>query len=239
MVPFGHDPSVETGVAPAEQYTAHHCEPTRVGSFNTRLLTSGSGVYISLYGKIWRHVSMHWQQRKCQLWANCFMWCAWFWNLDPRFQMPLYAIHSGVTHVNHSAMIYIVYMMCVSRWYLHNHCEHDHRASCALKSIRNSTVTMKMIGYLITKLCHKDCATASEMLVLVSLTMTVADVLLPKRYQGIDSHHADILWLLYRMNHVTYTVRCRHNAVDFLKKNNKKHPIARPLGRVMGCLLWT
>ena len=34
------------------------------------------------------------------------------------------------------------------------------------------------------------------------------------------------------------TVRCRYNAVNFLKNINKRHPIARPLGRGMGCLLW-
>ena len=37
---------------------------------------------------------------------------------------------------------------------------------------------------------------------------------------------------------VVYTVRCRYNAVIFLKNINKRHPIARPLGRGMGCLLW-
>ena len=34
------------------------------------------------------------------------------------------------------------------------------------------------------------------------------------------------------------TVRCRYNAVNFLKNINKRHPIARPSGRGMGCLLW-
>ena len=29
-----------------------------------------------------------------------------------------------------------------------------------------------------------------------------------------------------------------HNAVHFLQNHHKRHPIARPLGRVMGCLLW-
>ena len=33
-------------------------------------------------------------------------------------------------------------------------------------------------------------------------------------------------------------MRCRYNAVNFLKNINKRHPIARPLGRGMGCLLW-
>ena len=35
------------------------------------------------------------------------------------------------------------------------------------------------------------------------------------------------------------TVRCRYNAVNFLKKySHKRHPIARPLGRGTGCILW-
>ena len=34
------------------------------------------------------------------------------------------------------------------------------------------------------------------------------------------------------------TLRCRYNAVNFLKNIHKRHPIARPLGRGMGCLLW-
>ena len=34
------------------------------------------------------------------------------------------------------------------------------------------------------------------------------------------------------------TVWCHYNKVNFLKKINKRHPIARPLGRGMGCLLW-
>ena len=33
-------------------------------------------------------------------------------------------------------------------------------------------------------------------------------------------------------------VRCRYNAVNFLTNIHKRHPIARPLGRGMGCLLW-
>ena len=35
-----------------------------------------------------------------------------------------------------------------------------------------------------------------------------------------------------------YTARCRYNAVNFLKNYHNRHPIARPLGRGMGCLLW-
>ena len=34
------------------------------------------------------------------------------------------------------------------------------------------------------------------------------------------------------------TVRCCYNAVNFLTNINKRHPIAHPLGRAMGCLLW-
>ena len=35
-----------------------------------------------------------------------------------------------------------------------------------------------------------------------------------------------------------YTVRCCYNAVSVLKNIHERHPIARPLGRGMGCLLW-
>ena len=33
-------------------------------------------------------------------------------------------------------------------------------------------------------------------------------------------------------------VRCRYNAVNFLQSPHKIHPIARPLGRGMRCILW-
>ena len=33
------------------------------------------------------------------------------------------------------------------------------------------------------------------------------------------------------------TARCRYNAVNFLQNSHKRHPIARPLGRGMRCLL--
>ena len=38
--------------------------------------------------------------------------------------------------------------------------------------------------------------------------------------------------------HHQHTVQCRYNAVNFLENINKRHPMARPLGRGMGCLLW-
>ena len=34
------------------------------------------------------------------------------------------------------------------------------------------------------------------------------------------------------------TRRCRYNGVNFLENFHKRHSIARPLGRLMGCLLW-
>ena len=37
---------------------------------------------------------------------------------------------------------------------------------------------------------------------------------------------------------VSSTVRCRYNAVNFITNIHKRHPMARPLGRGMGCLLW-
>ena len=38
--------------------------------------------------------------------------------------------------------------------------------------------------------------------------------------------------------HISHTVRCRYNAVNFITNIHKRHPMARPLGRGMGCLLW-
>ena len=34
------------------------------------------------------------------------------------------------------------------------------------------------------------------------------------------------------------TARCRYKAVNFLLNPHNRHPIARPRGRDMGCLLW-
>ena len=34
------------------------------------------------------------------------------------------------------------------------------------------------------------------------------------------------------------TVQCRYNVVNLLTNIHKRHPIARPMGRGMGCLLW-
>ena len=52
--------------------------------------------------------------------------------------------------------------------------------------------------------------------------------------QHIDSY----LSLFMSTTHFWNTVRCRYNAVNFLKNSHKRHPIARPLGRGMGWLLW-
>ena len=41
-----------------------------------------------------------------------------------------------------------------------------------------------------------------------------------------------------RMRTIEYTVRCRFNAVNYLTNIHKRHPIARPTGRGMGCVLW-
>ena len=40
-------------------------------------------------------------------------------------------------------------------------------------------------------------------------------------------------WEIFR-----HAVQCRYNTVNFLKNIHKRHPIARPLGQGMGCLLW-
>ena len=42
--------------------------------------------------------------------------------------------------------------------------------------------------------------------------------------------------MLWDINLKLGTVRCRYNAVNFLINIHKRHPIARPLGRGMGCL---
>ena len=37
---------------------------------------------------------------------------------------------------------------------------------------------------------------------------------------------------------ISSTMRCRYSTVDFLQNHHKRHPISRPHGRAMGCLLW-
>ena len=55
---------------------------------------------------------------------------------------------------------------------------------------------------------------------------------------------ADLLWLVEVVQHLGCllldggTVRCRYNAVNFLTNIHERHPIARPLGPAMVCLLW-
>ena len=47
------------------------------------------------------------------------------------------------------------------------------------------------------------------------------------------------LWLpSHMLCNVWHTVRCRYNMVNFLTNTHKIHPIVRPLGRGMWCLLW-
>ena len=45
------------------------------------------------------------------------------------------------------------------------------------------------------------------------------------------------LCLMASANLVVSTVRYRYNTVNFFKNIHERHPIARPLGRGMGCLL--
>ena len=47
-----------------------------------------------------------------------------------------------------------------------------------------------------------------------------------------------ILFMTYGMGGKQQTVQWSKNAVNFLKNVNKGHPIARPLGPGVGCLLW-
>ena len=37
---------------------------------------------------------------------------------------------------------------------------------------------------------------------------------------------------------ISHTVWCRYNVVNFITNIHKRHPMARPLRRGMGCLLW-
>ena len=46
----------------------------------------------------------------------------------------------------------------------------------------------------------------------------------------------DGVWSIQWSETFATTVRCRYNAVGFLTNIHKIHPIARPLGRGMGCL---
>ena len=45
----------------------------------------------------------------------------------------------------------------------------------------------------------------------------------------------DLVWACWE---IICTVQCVYNAVNFLPNHHKVHPIARPLGRDMGCILW-
>ena len=60
--------------------------------------------------------------------------------------------------------------------------------------------------------------------------------MLPDQHSVIKSlwKHYDKKWMRLYM----YTVQCRYNAVNFLENPHNRHPISRPWGRGMGCLLW-
>ena len=53
-----------------------------------------------------------------------------------------------------------------------------------------------------------------------------------------ESNNADIPGNKTGLNLDRNTVQCRYNAVNFFTNIYKRHPIARPLGQGMGCLLW-
>ena len=93
----------------------------------------------------------------------------------------------------------------------------------------------------------KDCSpNLSQGLTVISSTM------IPLSFPGPDwrtpstsswfiptGSHANIRfqsWVCY--SEYIYTVQCRYNAVNFLENPYNRHPIARPSGRAMGCLLW-
>ena len=49
----------------------------------------------------------------------------------------------------------------------------------------------------------------------------------------------DLTWVYFFVLCLQYyTVGCCYNAVNVLENPHKRHLIARPLGRGMGCLLW-
>ena len=50
----------------------------------------------------------------------------------------------------------------------------------------------------------------------------------------LSIHTMSVIMVIERHN----TVRCGFNAVNFITNIHKRHPMARPLGRGMGCLLW-
>ena len=50
--------------------------------------------------------------------------------------------------------------------------------------------------------------------------------------------HVEWLWVNDFSPNEYNTVQCRYNAVNFPSNIHKRHPIARPLGRGMGCLWW-
>ena len=56
----------------------------------------------------------------------------------------------------------------------------------------------------------------------------------------VSDHNFQMQFCYWYQNHLSEanTVRCRYNAVNFLTNTHKRHPIARPLGRGMGCILW-
>ena len=41
-----------------------------------------------------------------------------------------------------------------------------------------------------------------------------------------------------KSNKTPRTMQCHYNAVNFLENSHIRYPIAQPLGRAMGCLLW-
>ena len=66
-------------------------------------------------------------------------------------------------------------------------------------------------------------------------------------YRHISQGHLNYPWNLpactmsqaYGWNKIKWiTLRCRYNAVNFVKKFHKRYPIARQLGQGMGCLFW-
>ena len=60
--------------------------------------------YIFFYmEETWKHVSVHWQQGKRQLWANCFM-CQWRETGTSESQRHIFVTHRCVQRANHSGM---------------------------------------------------------------------------------------------------------------------------------------
>ena len=72
----------------------------------------------------------------------------------------------------------------------------------------------------------------------------IAESALSRIYKANEQLHCDCPVIIAINNedpfkrYIHNTVRCRYNALNFLQNSDKIHPIARPLGRGVGFILW-